>query len=99
MAAPLYLKDVVTLDLCVAKCSGCRMCTTVCPHGVFRLEQKKAKIVNRDGCMECGACAQNCASAAISVSAVGCGCASLFIRRSRHGPIARCFFRLWGYNV
>ena len=63
-----YLPGVATLALNADLCNGCGMCTMVCPHGVFRLENKKAAIQDLDGCMECGACAQNCATAAIMVS-------------------------------
>jgi len=48
-------------------------CQQVCPHAVFVLENKKARIVDKDLCMECGACALNCPEEAISVqSGVGC---------------------------
>jgi ferredoxin len=40
---------------------------------------KKAMIVDLDGCMECGACAQNCAAGAIQVTP-GVGCASYIIQ-------------------
>jgi len=56
------------------------MCLTVCPHRVFTIQDKKAALVDRDGCMECGACARNCPTEAISV-APGVGCASLIINR------------------
>jgi NAD-dependent dihydropyrimidine dehydrogenase PreA subunit len=73
-----YLPGVVTLTLDETKCTGCGMCVSVCPHGVFELEDRKAKLVDRDACMECGACARNCAAEAIAVRAgVGCACAVL----------------------
>ncbi len=55
----LYLHDVTTLELNLTKCNGCGMCIEVCPHAVFVLERKSVCIVNRDACMECGACALN----------------------------------------
>ena len=37
------------------------------------MEDKKAKMVDLDACMECGACATNCRPGAITVdSGVGC---------------------------
>jgi NAD-dependent dihydropyrimidine dehydrogenase PreA subunit len=69
-----YLPGVVTLTLDETKCTGCGMCVSVCPHGVFELEDRKAKLVDRDACMECGACARNCAAEALAVRA-GVGCA------------------------
>ena len=71
----VYLPDVVTLKLCETICNGCGMCVKVCPHDVFELAGKKAHIVRRDYCMECGACAINCPVGAITVNS-GVGCAS-----------------------
>ena len=73
-----YLPDVVTLHLDQDLCDGCKMCTEVCPHAVFTVEHKKARIVDHDACMECGACAQNCEPGAISVNP-GVGCAAAII--------------------
>ncbi|WKY48097.1 mercury methylation ferredoxin HgcB [Eubacteriaceae bacterium ES3] len=71
-----YFSDVITLNLTAEKCIGCRRCKEVCPHAVFSIENQKAKIVNFDNCMECGACAKNCPADAISVRAgVGCSVA------------------------
>ena len=70
-----YLPSVISLRLDREKCLGCGMCAVVCPHRVFRIENKnkKARIVDRDACMECGACALNCTQEAISVL-TGAGC-------------------------
>lgn len=70
-----YLKDVTTLILDSSICTGCKMCTIVCPHGVFAVNDKKAELKDRDACMECGACAKNCIVGAITVKS-GVGCAS-----------------------
>jgi NAD-dependent dihydropyrimidine dehydrogenase PreA subunit len=78
MSKPVYLKDVVTLQLDREACSGCAMCATVCPRGVFEIAHKKAQIADRDSCIECGACALNCPSGAVSVRA-GVGCATAVI--------------------
>ena len=68
-----YLRNVVTLELDSTLCTGCKMCTIVCPHNVFRIQDKKAIIQDFDACMECGACALNCKYGALSVrSGVGC---------------------------
>ncbi|HIJ78503.1 MAG: mercury methylation ferredoxin HgcB [Desulfobulbaceae bacterium] len=74
MADFVYLPEVVTLELDQLRCVGCGMCLEVCPHAVFRLNGRKAEIVRRDACMECGACATNCSVTAIKVQA-GVGCA------------------------
>ena len=71
-----YIKNVVTLDYNKDKCTGCGICVDVCPHAVFRMENRKAVITDRDLCMECGACEKNCPFCALSVrSGVGCACA------------------------
>ena len=69
-----YLKNVTTLNLTPTKCIGCGICTEVCPHGVFSIENKKAVIAEKNSCMECGACAINCPASSIAVKA-GVGCA------------------------
>lgn len=79
-----YLPDVVTLKLEPELCNGCRMCTLVCPHAVFAVDDGKAWIVDRDACMECGACAVNCRTGALFVeSGVGCAYALLKTKLSR----------------
>lgn len=75
MSGLRYLDDVVTLEYDAAKCTGCQLCTMVCPHGVFAMEGDRATLVDRDACIECGACERNCAFGAISVRA-GVGCAA-----------------------
>jgi len=43
------------------------------------MNEKRARITDRDLCMECGACANNCEFEAISVeSGVGCAAAIIF---------------------
>ena len=74
-----YLEGVTTLELDPELCVGCGVCEVVCPHAVFQIRGKKAEIVDRDGCMECGACVQNCAAGAIRVTP-GVGCASYIIQ-------------------
>ena len=84
-----YLKNVVTLELDVGKCIGCERCTEVCPHGVLAIEDKKVRLVDRDNCMECGACQNNCPADAISVGA-GVGCAEAVIYGFLRGTEPDC---------
>ncbi|MDR3645261.1 MAG: mercury methylation ferredoxin HgcB [Clostridia bacterium] len=84
-----YLKNTVSLRLNADKCTGCGMCLTVCPHHVFELDQGKAKIVDIDSCMECGACAKNCAFAALCVKP-GVGCAAAIIKGLLTGSKPSC---------
>lgn len=83
----VYLKNVATLRYDSEKCTGCEMCTVVCPHGVFAMDDGVARITDRDLCNECGACMQNCASAAITVRP-GVGCAYAILRSSFRGKSA-----------
>ena len=84
-----YLEDSVTLELDAEKCTGCRVCTVVCPHGVFAMADKRVVIVDRGACMECGACALNCSAGAISVTP-GVGCASAIIHGWLTGTEPSC---------
>jgi NAD-dependent dihydropyrimidine dehydrogenase PreA subunit len=70
-----YLKNVATLRLDQQLCGGCGRCLEVCPHGVFTMDARKPAIALLDACMECGACARNCACHAIFVKN-GVGCAA-----------------------
>jgi len=91
MASLRYLPGVATLELDAGRCNGCTLCTQVCPHDVFALENKKARIRDLDACMECGACERNCPTGAIRVrSGVGCASGILtgWLRRSE--PICDC---------
>ncbi len=85
----IYLTSVVTLELDPSKCNGCRMCMTVCPHAVFGFENKKAVILSKDFCMECGACALNCSVGAITVKS-GVGCAAGVINGLIRGTEPTC---------
>ncbi len=78
-----YVPDVATLQLNIEACVGCGACVTVCPHRVFQVQDRKARIVDKDACMECGACAMNCPTAAVSVEP-GVGCASYLIQAWLH---------------
>ena len=84
-----YLHNVATLEIHENKCTGCGVCTAVCPHNVFGIENKKAVIQDLDACMECGACKKNCAFDAISVNA-GVGCAAAVITGMVKGTEPTC---------
>ena len=68
-----------TIALNPGLCTGCSMCVTVCPHGVFSLHDGKASLEHGEACMECGACGLNCPEGAIEVdSGVGCAAAMMW---------------------
>jgi len=84
-----YLLNVVTLSFEAEKCTGCGRCWEVCPHGVFVSEGKKARLTDRDLCMECGACAANCRYGAIQVRS-GVGCAATILKGALDGAEPSC---------
>ena len=84
-----YLAEVTTLQYSVDKCTGCGRCIEVCPQGVFEMREKRAAIMDKDLCMECGACALNCEFGAITVSS-GVGCAAAIINSMITGGEPTC---------
>ncbi len=88
-SAFVYLKNVVTLDLDEAKCTGCGKCIEVCPHAVLERNNGKVRVLSRDKCMECGACARNCPVEAVSVEA-GVGCAAAVINSALGRDASSC---------
>jgi ferredoxin len=70
-----YLTKDLTLRLDPAACNGCGMCVVVYPHAVLEIHERRARVAARDRCMECGACAMNCPTGAVTVRA-GVGCAT-----------------------
>ena len=63
---------------------GCGRCTEVCPHRVFEMVERKARLVEAERCMECGACQVNCPAQAIEVES-GVGCAHAMINAALRG--------------
>jgi len=78
-----------TLRYDSGRCTGCEMCWTVCPHGVFTGEGRKARLARLAECMECGACALNCPAGAIAVES-GVGCAAAIIKSVLTGSKVAC---------
>jgi ferredoxin len=89
MGQLIYLKNVVTLKLDEGICTGCGMCLSVCPHAVLRRVNGRVEIRDRDACMECGACSQNCPVKAVSVRS-GVGCATAVINSALGRKRASC---------
>jgi len=77
-----YLENTLVYD--PKLCNGCAMCVAVCPHAVYEMDGRLARLVRPQACMECGACQVNCVTNAISVES-GVGCASAMIRAALTG--------------
>ena len=73
-----------TLQYDPGLCIGCEMCSIVCPHAVFVMNSRVARLVRPEACMECGACEFNCPTGAIVVDS-GVGCAAAMIRAALLG--------------
>ena len=86
-----YLKNVSTLRYNQEKCAGCGRCVEVCPQEVFEMRDRKAAVIDKNRCMECGACALNCEFGALAVNA-GVGCAAAVINSFFSGgePVCGC---------
>lgn len=89
MAGMRYIEEVVTLAFDEERCNGCTLCTQVCPHGVFAMRDRRAVLADRGACMECGACARNCAQSAITLTP-GVGCAAAIINGWLTGSEPSC---------
>lgn len=89
MSGLRYLDDAVTLEYDVDKCTGCRRCVEVCPRGVFEMRDKRAAVIDRGACIECGACERNCEFGAVTVEA-GVGCAEAIIKGWIRGTEPDC---------
>jgi len=77
-----YLENTLAYDADL--CIGCGRCVEVCPHNVFEMDGRKARLVHSSACMECGACQLNCPVKAILVES-GVGCASAMIMAALTG--------------
>jgi NAD-dependent dihydropyrimidine dehydrogenase PreA subunit len=85
----IYLRNVTTLELVEELCIGCGMCLDVCPHAVFLPANGMVRIGRKDACMECGACAVNCPTGALTVEA-GVGCAAAVVSAALGRTDAPC---------
>jgi NAD-dependent dihydropyrimidine dehydrogenase PreA subunit len=108
-----YFTSALALELDLARCVGCGRCVEVCPHDVFALVRAASRgttpsssapaprlqssIVDRDRCMECGACALNCAAGAIHAGS-GVGCATAIINGMIRGTAPECGCGCGGAN-
>jgi NADH-quinone oxidoreductase subunit F len=54
-----------------ARCTGCGVCRTACPHGAIRGESKQPHTIISDACQRCGICQSECRFEAIVLTERG----------------------------
>ncbi len=57
------------ISINTTRCTGCGLCLTVCPKGVFRVIGNKSVVVDQDACVLCKACCVQCPTQAIDHTA------------------------------
>ncbi len=60
-------KALITYSIDPEKCTGCTLCSRVCPVQAITGEKKQAHTINNDLCTRCGACIESCKFDAILV--------------------------------
>ena len=59
---------MVSININDGKCTGCGVCVSTCPVGMYELDNGKAKVVkNVEDCVLCRVCETSCPSGAIEV--------------------------------
>ena len=60
-------RDLITYSVDPEKCTGCTVCSKVCPTGAAGGERKKVHTIDPAKCTKCGACRESCKFDAIIV--------------------------------
>ena len=60
-------RDLITYSVDPEKCTGCTVCSRVCPTGAASGERKKVHTIDPAKCTKCGACRESCKFDAIIV--------------------------------
>ncbi len=60
-------KDLITYSVDPDKCTGCTVCSKVCPTGAASGERKQVHKIDQAKCTKCGACRESCKFDAIIV--------------------------------
>ena len=61
------------------RCTGCKICSFVCPHHVIGMNSEHAMLAHPERCIECGACRLNCSFDAIQVTK-GTACLTAIVK-------------------
>ncbi|MGQ9746040.1 MAG: FAD-dependent oxidoreductase [Dissulfurimicrobium sp.] len=76
-ALTILSRDAVSVEsmtafVNTAKCTGCAVCTQVCPYGAINIDQNTGRaVVNVGLCKGCGVCVASCRSDAVSIRNFG----------------------------
>ncbi len=61
-------KALIRFRVVAEKCTGCMLCSRVCPTKAARGERKKAHTIDPETCVKCGLCYEACRFDAIEIS-------------------------------
>ncbi len=60
-------KALIRFSVNAEKCTGCTLCSKVCPTKAAHGERKKAHVIDQETCVRCGLCAEACKFKAIEI--------------------------------
>ncbi|MDR2515354.1 MAG: NADH-quinone oxidoreductase subunit NuoF [Christensenellaceae bacterium] len=61
-----HCKSLLQYTIDEEKCTGCSLCSRICPVGAISGEVRKSFTIDQSKCIKCGACMEKCRFAAIS---------------------------------
>lgn len=61
-------KALITYSIDPETCTGCRVCSRVCPSEAITGEKKQPHTINLEKCIKCGACFESCKFEAVKVN-------------------------------
>ncbi|MDR3084786.1 MAG: NADH-quinone oxidoreductase subunit NuoF [Christensenellaceae bacterium] len=61
-----HCKSLLQYTIDPEKCTGCSLCSRICPVGAISGEVRKTFTIDQEKCIKCGACMEKCRFAAIS---------------------------------
>ena len=63
--ALLSLQNPLNYTIIAEKCTGCTLCSRVCPVGAITGTVKQPHVIDHEKCIKCGACREKCRFGAI----------------------------------
>lgn len=58
-------KDLIKYEILADKCTGCTLCSRVCPTGAISGERKQPHVIDQSKCIKCNSCIEKCRFGAI----------------------------------